>query len=76
MKQKTAMTELLNQLEMNFPAIKNGNAIDRKFWLRREYSQTIETFAEGFVNGNRFAKKRKHQDAKEYFTETFESEQP
>jgi len=38
---KTAIRELIEQLEQTIPEVKNGNALDKAFWLEKEKAQLI-----------------------------------
>lgn len=48
MSNKTAMQELLWQLEQLIPEIKNGNAIDKAFWIEKEKQQILDAVSAGF----------------------------
>jgi len=38
---KTAIQELIEQLEQTITEVKNGNALDKAFWLAKEKAQLI-----------------------------------
>lgn len=47
MSKKTAMMELIWQLEQLIPEVKNGNVIDKAFWIEKEKQQIEDAFNEG-----------------------------
>jgi len=66
---KTALTQLIEQLEKTIPEIKNGNAIDKKFWLEKEKQQIINAHIAGTWDTSGIDDD--NECAENYFKETF-----
>lgn len=70
------MQELIEQLSRFFPEIKNGNAIDKAFWLEKEKEQIIDAYDSGasqIIDINE-CNKPKHNSAEQYYNETFKND--
>ena len=48
---KTVLHQLIEQLEKTVPQVKNGNAIDKKFWLDLEKEELCQFWIEGNKQG-------------------------
>lgn len=72
------MQELIEQLEVLIPEVKNGNVLDKVYWLEKEKQQIIEAHQDAAIKiisdvtpdilemcENDF------EDAEQYYNETF-----
>lgn len=50
---KTVIQQLIEQLEKTIPEVKNGNAIDKLFWLEKEKQQIIEAVKYSFADAHK-----------------------
>lgn len=48
---KTILHQLIQQLEITIPEIKNGNAIDLNYWLELEKEELCKFWVEGNKKG-------------------------
>jgi len=62
---KTAMQELIEQLELTIPEIRNGNAIDKLYWIEKEKQQIIDAYK---------CSSWMSETAKQYYKETFKND--
>ncbi len=59
---KTVLQEFIEQLEKTIPEIKNGNSVDKSFWLQKEKEQITIAYKEGWKNPAKF-----RQHGSEYY---------
>ena len=48
---KTILNQLIEQLEQTIPEVKNGNAIDKNYWLDLEKEELCKFWMEGNKQG-------------------------
>lgn len=72
---KTVLQELIEQLEKTVPEVKNGNVIDKSFWIDKEKQQIKDAFEAGENNIDFPALHGygKLSNVHKYYTENYES---
>jgi len=58
------MSELLEMLEKTIPEIKNGNAVDKKFWLEKEKQQIKDAWNSAYGGDGYF-------NSEDYYNENY-----
>ena len=59
---KTGMQELIEQLEKTIPEVKNGNAIDKAFWLEKEKQQIKQAYNIGGTQASDFSSEQYYNE--------------
>lgn len=48
---KTVLTQLIEMLERTVPSVKNGNALDKQYWLSLEKEELCDFWVDGNKHG-------------------------